>query len=361
VFQAVDVEQRLQTVLPQQAAFVAGPLTDQLRDTVRKTVNNVLLSDRFQRIWVEINRRAHQRAVAVIEGTSTVAVARDDRINIDLLPLINQVLRELSAQLPTMFGKKITLPDLSSGAIPENLRTRVEQALGVTLPPNFAQFTVYDSGQLWAAQQAVATAKRGLVVTAIGTLLLLTMALVVSPERRRTVLQLGVWLVVAAVAVTAVLRAVRTQLLETVPAGLYRDGVAATVTTVFSGLRTHGAQIIWIGAAMALLAYLLGPGRVPTWLRRTIAAGARAAGRGVRAGAHAGAAYGPGWIAGHLDLVRIGGLVVAVVFALILSSWTALLVIVLVVLAAYEILVTVIGRSAARHRPAAAAAVMDAG
>ena len=32
VFQILDVEDRLRTVLPQQAAFVAGPLTGQLRE-----------------------------------------------------------------------------------------------------------------------------------------------------------------------------------------------------------------------------------------------------------------------------------------------------------------------------------------
>jgi len=351
VFQAVDVDQRLRAVLPPQAAFVAGPLTGQLRDAVRNTVDDVLQSDRFQRLWVEINRRAHARAVAVLEGDSDVVTVRESRIDIDLLPLLNQVLRELSAQLPTLFGRQISLPDLSSGAIPENLRTRVQDALGVALPANFAQFTVYDSGRLWAAQQAVATARRGLVLLVVGTLVLLIIALVVSPGRRRTVLQLGVWLVAAAVAVTAVLRAVRAQLLEQVPAGLYQDGVAAALTTVFGGLRTRGEQIIWIGAALAVLGYLIGPGRGPTWLRRTVASGARAAGRAIRAGVPAAAAHGPEWIAWHLDLLRIGGLVVGIVFALILSSWAALLVIVVAV-AAYEVLLTVAARPAGHRRPA---------
>ena len=200
VFQAINVEQRLQTVLPPQAAFIAGPVAGQLRDAVEKTVFNVLQSDRFQPIWQELTRQAHQRAVAIINGTSDVAVVREDRVEIDLLPLINQVLRQLSAQLPTLFGKQITLPDISSGAIPNNLRTRVEEQLGITLPANFAQFTVYDAGQLHAAQQAVVTVKRDLVLFVVGTVVLLLAALAVSPRRRRTLLQLGLWLVIAAVA-----------------------------------------------------------------------------------------------------------------------------------------------------------------
>jgi len=113
-------------------------------------------------------------------------------------------------------------------------------------------------------------------------------------------------------------------------------------------LRTRGTQLIWIGAILAVLMYLIGPGRGPRWLRHQLAAGARATGRGIRAGGHGVAAHGPGWTATHLDLLRVGGVVVAAVVALLLSSWTSLLV-VAVVLAAYEVLVTVVGRSAARR------------
>jgi len=344
VFKLVDVENRLQEVLPPRATFVAGPLTGQVREAVTKTVYRVVQSDQAQRIWVEVNRRAHQRALAILEGTSDVVIARSDRVDIDLLPLINQVLRVLSAQLPTLFGKQLTLPDLSSGEIPTNLQVRVEDALGVTLPANFAQFTVYDSGQLEAIQQAVKTAKRGLILFVVGTFLLLALALLISPQRRRTLLQLGLWLVVAAVAVTAILRRVREQLLLEVPAGTYREGVAAALTTIFALLRQRGTQLIWIGALLALLAYLVGPGRVPVWLRRQVARGAGEAGRWTGRGTRALATHGPAWTAGHLDAIRVAGIVVAAVLALILSSWTSLLVIA-VALAAFELLVTLVGRA----------------
>jgi hypothetical protein len=353
LFAVLDVENRLREVLPDQAAFVAGPLTGQIREAVRKTVNQVLASDRFQRLWVEVNRRAHQRALAIIEGTSTVIAARGDRVEIDLLPLINQVLRELSTQLPTMFGKQISLPDLSSGEIPENLRTRVSDAVGVTLPANFAQFTIYDAGQLYAIQQAVSTAKRDLVLFVVGTFVLLIIALLVSPNRRRTLLQLGLWLVVGSVVITAVLRRMRQEILFEVPEGIYRDGVDAAFTIVFATLRERGTQLIWIGAVLAALMFVIGPARVPVWVRRQTAAGVRAGGRWVARGTRATAAHGPGWIARHLDAVRIGGAAVAAVLALIFSSWTSLLVI-LGVLAVYEVAVTLIARRAAAPPPPSA-------
>jgi hypothetical protein len=350
LFRVVDVEQRVKAALPDQAAFLAGPLVGQVKDAIRKTANNVIQSDRFQQIWIEANRRAHQQALAIINQTSDVVVSRGDHVEIDLLPFINQILRQLSAELPTLFGKQITLPDLSSGEIPANLRARVEDAVGVVLPPNFAQFTLYDAGKLQTIQDAVVATKRYLAALVVGTVLLIILALVISPQRRRTVLQLGLWLVVASVAVTASLRAVRKQLLFEVPEGVYRDGVAAALTTITTILRQRGTQLIWLGALVALIAYLVGPGRVPVWLRRQVARGARAAGRWIRAGSQATASRGPGWIAGHLDVIRIAGVVVAVVLALILSSWTALLWIALG-LAAFEVAVTLIGRAGARSAP----------
>lgn len=343
VFQVLNVDQRLKEVLPPQAAFVVGPITGQVREYLQRTVNNVVRSDRFQQIWIQANRQAHQQALAILEGRSDVVSARGDQVSIDLLPLINQVIRQLSDQLPTLFGRDINLPDLSSGAIPANLRSIVESRLGVTLPANFAQFTVYDAGKLRAMQQALLTVKRDLAVLVVSTLVLIGLALAVSPRRRRSLLQLGLWLVIAAVTVTAGLRAVKTQLLMQVPTD-YRDGVAATLTTVTATLRERGTQIIWLGVLLALVAYLVGPGQVPVLLRRGVATGTRATWRAAQRGGRLARAHGPDWIARYLDPLRIAGLVVAIAVALILSSWTGLLVVV-IALVAYEVVITLVARA----------------
>ena len=357
VFELVNLDQRLRDVLPQQAAFVVGPITGEVRDYIRKTVDTALRTDRFHTVWVEANRRAHRQALAILEGTSTVVSAQGEHVAVDLLPVINEILRDLSAQLPTLFGRKLSLPNLSSGAIPENLRAAVERALGVTLPANFAQFTIYDAGRLRALQEGLVTFKRGVVLLAVGTVVLLVLALVVAPRRRRTVLQLGVWLVIAAVAVTAILRALRAQLVAQVPAGTYRNGVSAAITTVVATLRERGTQIVWLGVVIAVLAYLVGPGRFPVWLRRSVAAGVRAAGRATARAVRLVGERGPGWVARHADPLRVAGVVVAVIAALVLSSWTALLVLV-VLLAAYELAVTLVAR---RHRAGASAGEAVAG
>ena len=348
VFRVVDLDARLRQSLPEQVGFAVAPLTDQMREYVRRTLVTLVRSDRFQDVWIEANRSAHQRVLAVLEGRSDVVRARGNRVVIDLLPLINQVLRELSARLPTLFGRRLNLPDLSRGEVPAQLRATVEDALGVRLPRNFAQFTVYDAGRLASLQRTLVAFKRGLTALVAGTALLLALAIAISPRRRRSLLQFGVWLVIAAIATTSGLRAVRADLITQVPPGVYREGVAATIAAVTGTLRERGMQIIWFGVLLVAIAYLAGPGRVAVRLRRTASAAGRATGRGVLRGVRVAAASGPAWIAHHLDGLRIGGVAAAAVAALMVSTWSGLLA-AAVALAGYEALVTTVAWHSVRY------------
>jgi hypothetical protein len=132
-----------------------------------------------------------------------------------------------------------------------------------------------------------------------------------------------------------VLRNVRDQILTAVPDGVYRDGVAAALGTVFRLLRERGQQLIWLGLLLAAIAYLAGPGRLPVQLRTGIAK----AGRAGAARTSALAGHGPAWLVKHRDAVRLGGLALAAALALILSSWAALLA-VGIALAVFELLIT---------------------
>ncbi|MFC0431985.1 hypothetical protein [Kutzneria buriramensis] len=339
VFQVVDVRGRLAEVLPGPAAFVAGPLTGQLHELVQRTVDQLVRTDQFQSLWTAANRLVHQQAVAILDGDSQVIAATGDEVRIDLLPVVNQVLRQLEQQLPTLFGHRLDLPDVTSGEVPPQLRAIVGNALGVTLPADFARFTVYRGDELRQLQEGVVLAKRWLYGVIAATVVALAAALWTSPTRRRTLLQFGVWLAVWVVAVTAAMRAVKAQVLVQVPAGVYRSAADTAVTVVFSGLHRSGIGLLAAGCALAVLAYLVGPGRLPVWLRRSAVAVCTRMWPVVR---RIWAAC-PGWIRRHVDLLRVAGVVVAAVVASVLSSWTGLLV-VAAVLGAYELALMFLAR-----------------
>ncbi|MDQ5840139.1 MAG: hypothetical protein M3537_03095 [Chloroflexota bacterium] len=348
IFGTLNVQQRVQEALPPRAAFLATPLTGQVRTYVQDSVNKVIASPQFAQLWVEMNRVAHKQVVAILEGDSTVVRSSGDTVTLNLLPVVNEVLRLLEQQVPTLFGRTVDLPTITNGQIPAGLQTRIESALGVTLPANFAEIPIYRGDELSMAQQAVVQVKRSLGLLVLGSVLSLALAFLISPNRRRTTLQLGVWLAVSVVALTGLLRAIRAQLVEQVSAGQLRDGVDAAVQVVFAPLRERGTQLLWLGVLIALVAYLVGPGRAPVALRHGVAQGAHLLSRRARRYAAVAVADGPGFARAHRDPLRIGGAVVAGVLLLFFTSWTGLLLIA-VALGLYELLVTAV--AGADHEP----------
>ncbi|WP_119727734.1 hypothetical protein [Thermomonospora amylolytica] len=344
VFTALKVEQRVAQVLPPDARFLADPLTTAVHDRLRDRIRRFMGTEQFADLWESANRRAHARVVAVLEGRGQVVSVSDETVTLNLLPVVNNVLVTLSAELPTLFGKEITLPTLTSGQIPPDLRQRVQNALGVTLPADFAQITVHRRGVLAELQDAVVILGRSVFLLVLGTVVSLAAALWISPARRRTTLQFGVAVSVGAVVLTVVLRIVRDRLLERVPEGVYREGASVAVHEIFTSLRKNGVLLLCLGIVVAVVAYLAGPGRLPVALRGHVRSGWRALvrrARSVKTGG-TGRALQEG-IVRHADALRIAGVVVAAVAVLVLSSWAALLV-VAIVLAVYEAAVTFLAR-----------------
>ncbi|MGH4030242.1 hypothetical protein ACQB60_15025 [Actinomycetota bacterium Odt1-20B] len=345
IYGQLNVEKRLSDALPPRASFLAAPVTGAVHDYLRKSVSKLLATDEFESLWRATNRAAHSRIVALLEKRNENVEVRGDTVSLNLLPMVNNVLVSLEDRLPSLFGKKLDLPTLSSGELPPGLHDRIEKALGVTLPADFAQIRLYDRHVLGQLQESVVVFKRAVVGLVIAVPVLLGLALWASPNRRRTLLQLGIWLVVTVTVLSTVLRAVREEVLGHVPPGVYRDGARAAMWTVFTTLRDRGDQLLWLGVGIAVLAYLVGPGRLPVALRKQAVRGAKAAGRYAgRAGERIGegAAVRP-WLARHADVLRVSGAVVAALVALLLSSWTGLFV-VGGLLAVYEIAITLLAR-----------------
>jgi hypothetical protein len=349
VFTTLNVQKRLTEALPPKAGFLAAPVTSAVHDYMRNTTRKFMQSKQFQELWVSANRFAHAQILAVLDKRSDTVSVQGSTVTLNLLPVVNNLLVTIERELPTLFGKQLNLPTLTSGEIPAGLQQKVETALGVTLPDDFAQIKLYNRDRLSQLQQAVVTFKRSVGLLVAGTVLALALALWISPNRRRTILQLGLWLTVAVLVLSNVLKAVRDHVLGLVPEGTYRDGVSAAMREVFTRLRDWGDWILWIGVVVAVLAYLVGPGRLPVALRRFAVRGARTVVRTTRTFATSDELR--TWSDRYVDVLRIGGVVVAAIVALLFSSWTALLIIA-VVLIAYEVLVTLLAHWGAEAAPA---------
>ena len=81
---------------------------------LEKVIGNVLVSPKFQTVWVDANRALHAKIVAFLRGDTTVLQARDGVVYLDVYPLVDAVLRQL--QQIGIIPADAELPDPTSSA-----------------------------------------------------------------------------------------------------------------------------------------------------------------------------------------------------------------------------------------------------
>ncbi|HEU0172003.1 MAG TPA: hypothetical protein VFR26_11155 [Acidimicrobiales bacterium] len=341
---AIDPETFFESVLPEQGQALAGPLTSALRGFVNDRVDTFLASDTFQRLWVEINRRAHTRVVAVLEGDTGNLQIENGKVDLNLVPVLNTVLAEIGKASPEIFGRTVDLPTVSVDDIPEDAVSKVENALGVDLPDNFGQFTVFEAERLEAIQDAVELFDRLVVVAVVLAFLLIALTLWVSPSRRRTLLQLAVGIALGVVLIRRIgLRAEDEVVDLAKPEN--REAVGVVVGAFIDSLLDATAWILAAAALVAVVALLTGPYPWAVALRRRTASLARA----LAAAVGAATTRRPdeatvAWVVERRELLQLGGAVVGIVVLLLVDlSWLWILLLALVI-AAYELAVVRIAK-----------------
>jgi hypothetical protein len=335
---AIDPETFFESVLPQQGQALAAPLTNALRGYVNDRVDTFLASDTFQRLWVEINRRAHTRVVDVLEGNTNLQT-ENGKVVLNLVPVLNEVLAEIGRASPEIFGRSVNIPTVSVDDIPKDAVAKVENALGVDLPDNFGQFTVFEAQRLEAIQDAVELFDRLVVVAVVLAVLLIALTLWVSPRRRRTLLQLAVGIALGVVLIRRIgLRAEDEVVDLAKPEN--REAVGVVVGAFVDSLLDATAWILAAAALVAVVALLNGPYPWAVTLRRRTASLARAL-----AAAIGGAATRRpdsatvAWVVEHREVLQYGGVVAGIVVLLLVDlSWLGILLLALVI-ACYELVV----------------------
>ena len=92
VITATDLQQRTATALPENAQFLAGPITGAVNQFIADGTDKVLSTPQAYDLWIKINTVAHDKIVALLRGETTNAYIQGDEVKLDTLPLISQVL-----------------------------------------------------------------------------------------------------------------------------------------------------------------------------------------------------------------------------------------------------------------------------
>ncbi len=111
--------------------------------------------DEVQRLRTERDALAQEvAALRVLDGDAPAVQAGATTVTIDLLPLLQRVLDRITAAEPELFGREISIPEVDLEDVPPGTAQRLDAAMGVEVPDDLGQITVYDRGRLRAAQDA---------------------------------------------------------------------------------------------------------------------------------------------------------------------------------------------------------------
>jgi hypothetical protein len=304
-----------------------------------------LASPKFAELWVAANRFAQAQLISALNGNSKALQSTDGHVVLNLVPLLNEALKGVQAQASGLFGKKITLPTISGTSIPAADCRKIAAAIGRPLPPTCGQIPLFPASALANAQRAYRAFNGIVLLLLILTPLVFIAALAASLRRRRTLLQLTI---VGLLGLVVIRRALYWLQSDLIASAKPANRAALTVITgqVLHGLFTATTWFLIGGFILLLLALLAGPYRwavaFRSWVRRAAAAIAHL---GSALAGHATSDTTVTWVRRHLDLLRIGGAVVAALAVLIFSvNWVGLLIIA-VLLVLYEVGLTRVRRA----------------
>lgn len=281
------IPDRVAQRLPQLAPLIAGGA----ENLVRREVSQFLASDRFETLWIDVNRAAHKNLVSVLtgEGDTALQADRSGTVTLSLGPVIDQVKERLVA-------RGITIAD--------------------SIPALNPQFVVMQSDDLVKAQRAVRLLDRAADVLPLLALAFGVLGVLAAPRgyRRRATTVLGLVVAATMVVLGLAINVGRSLYLGAVPTDVLAPPAAEAVfDPVVEPLRWMLRAVLVLGLAVAVAGYLTGSSHSAVALRRGVASlVARVRGRTRTPTAF------EVWVGRYRRFLQIG---LVVLGALVLVSW----------------------------------------
>ena len=258
---AADLQTRVSDLLPDRAKPLAGPIASGVGSFIGDQVQNILASDQFAQLWVQINTRAQEALVSALDGKPVGGVSlQGSQIVLDTGVVVERVRDELVARGVTILE-------------------------GVPIPPRLdRQIVLLDDAQVQQVQNIYSFA-RPLAQWLIWVVVVLFVAAVVLARRRwRAVAVVGWVLVVEAVLLRLGLSVGQTVFDNQLSGTALGPASDAFYTTLLTYLVLAFRTLFVLGLLLALIGWYGGGSGSAVKARALVSAGL----------GHAGARIGPG-------------------------------------------------------------------
>lgn len=333
----IDPAKLFEQVLPDRGQALAVPLASALTGFVHDKVLEFVQSDQFAQLWSDAVRTAHQTAVAILNGEHPpFVVTRNGVVSLDVIPMVNTILAAINKASPDLFGRDIQFPEIKSTDDPDSAISKLSTALDRPLPKDFGLIEVYDRNQLDAVQEGLHLFDRFVVVLVVVALVCAVAAMTITRRRRRTLVWLSVGVILGMVLLRRASFRIQDDVVALPPTAGGQDVAGVVLSSFLDPLTTFALWAAVVALVVLVVAYLTSDNPRAVSLRervRQIAVKMGTRGGGQEVTADTGAVV---WAQQHVDLLRAGGIVVALAILWLTDlSWLGVL-LVLVLTASYE-------------------------
>jgi Short C-terminal domain len=243
LFANVDVQAELEETLPPRLAPLAGPAAGALHQLAPKVAERTLETSQAESAWSSANRAAHETLLKILNDEGSAVSTSGGEVILDLKSLLSESGGQLSGKLASK------------------------------IPPDAGQLTILKSDQLSTAQDISKLIRRLPIVLTLLAVFLFGLAIFLAgPRRRRALRSVGFGFLVAGV-LALLLRGIAGNTVTDALAG--NESVKPAVEAVWSIgtalLVTVAVSAITFGILLVIAAWLAGPTRLATNLRRDAA------------------------------------------------------------------------------------------
>jgi hypothetical protein len=245
LYENVNVEAELKSILPGDTKDLAGPAAGGLRQVAGNGAERVLETATAQSLWEDANRSAHEQLLAVLEDKGEAVSTEEGNVSLNLGSLLTNLADQVG----------------------------IGASLAEKLPPDAGQIQILRSDELKTAQN-IAIAIKGLaLVLSILTFVAFGAAIYLSREGRWvTVLFSGIGLIAAGFAVIVarqIAGGIVVDQLVTVESAKAAGEAAWSIST--SLMTSIATTVIVVGVLFALAGWLASPTGSARATRRAIA------------------------------------------------------------------------------------------